>query len=1119
MNILKMIKSTRGALKRSALGWAAVAVLGMGVGSAQADISNGGFETGDFPDWTIDATTPAPVIDSGTVHSGSYAAFLGNVLHTGEANGDSSISQLITDVPSGSTLHFWVYRESIEAGGDWQDAYITDASGTILETIFHVQQTDGEWVEYNKDLFAYAGQDIRIKFLVHGDGYGVDWETNMRVDDVTITGAAPAEILTFGPGAVITGTNIVWTVPYGTTVETLAPVYTLSSGGCDQPNGAIPDPPLSTSSPVTYIVTYGEVANAYAVTVTVANGLNVSTYLGLGNNDNDGPGLVDPISNLMAKTPTATGIQIEDIHYHGGTWSVPGSPSGNNFSILWEGWFDVTKDGWGTYTFGTSSDDGSVIYMDLNEDGDFADAGEYIVNNNKYQGDTPVVGTVTLNMDSVHMVIGFYEGSGGYDMSAGFRKETWSNFSDLRFINGTDDYFYPDNPYAAPTAKITAFGPGAAVGAVVDNAAAIAWTVPYGTAVTNLAPSFTLSTDAKCYSNSSCAAEVQISSGTPFDFTDPVHYFVVSSDSLITNDYTVTVSVTPVSTAKEITSFSILGIAGTFDGFNIAQNVPFGTDVTTLVPVYTVSQFATGSPTNGAIVDFTSPVTYTVTAQDSSTNDYTVTVTELPDNPVTINIAYLKTMDGVASYQEVGSASRAAPLAYRGATWNDGGNGGAAVSDLKDSTNASTGISVSQVLRNHGTHSFSGLGGNKLVSAGLGFGAWSAGDGAIMGQFQDILTFSGMDMSHSYDIAFALPANGGRTAIYKYGALEAPGPCADLSDWTVDQNYALLAGCIPRTDGKVTIQMNCNGIDWSAFCGVQLLDNGVRATQNSEALIYSFSSLAGAGPVTMAGTDISMVMASGSSVSALVPTFTMSGGAACTLATVGGDPIVSGTTPVDFTSPVHFIVKSEDGVTTTDYTVTVNLVAPSGKVYVNIDAALRTGLVGPAGGLGETWNQKLGGPITASALLDSVGTVTTVAYGLSQYWGPDAWGPPLDMLKGGAWVYGWATPTLQISGLTAGKQYDVYIASAYVNEGGYKHYAVFATANSTVSSSPQTAENNGGDGSTWIRGQNYVLFEQVRPDVDGKIIFNLSGVDGKYVTFNGFQLVEIPPGGTVIMVR
>ena len=195
------------------------------------------------------------------------------------------------------------------------------------------------------------------------------------------------------------------------------------------------------------------------------------------------------------------------------------------------------------------------------------------------------------------------------------------------------------------------------------------------------------------------------------------------------------------------------------------------------------------------------------------------------------------------------------------------------------------------------------------------------------------------------------------------------------------------ANVIPQPDGTLVVNAKGTGAwDGVTVNGFQLQDMGERGL-NPEALIYTFNSLAGAGPVTMAGTDISMVMAVGSNVSALVPTFTMSPAAVCTLATVDGTPIVSGTTEVDFTDPVHFIVKSEDGSTTTDYTVTVNLVAPSGKVYLNNDNTLRTGLVGPAGGLGETWNQR--SLSSESGLLDSVGVPSTVGFTCS---GTGGWG-------------------------------------------------------------------------------------------------------------------------------
>jgi hypothetical protein len=92
-----------------------------------------------------------------------------------------------------------------------------------------------------------------------------------------------------------------------------------------------------------------------------------------------------------------------------------------------------------------------------------------------------------------------------------------------------------------PEAKIVDFGANvhpsrAVIGAVVANAATIAWTVPYGTVVADLAPSFTLSSGATCNQTSGAKP-------TPNFGTGPVAYKVISGDTRTTNVYTVTVTV------------------------------------------------------------------------------------------------------------------------------------------------------------------------------------------------------------------------------------------------------------------------------------------------------------------------------------------------------------------------------------------------------------------------------------------------------------------------------------------------------------------------------------------------------------------------------------------------
>ena len=65
--------------------------------------------------------------------------------------------------------------------------------------------------------------------------------------------------------------------------------------------------------------------------------------------------------------------------------------------------------------------------------------------------------------------------------------------------------------------------------------------------------------------------------------------------------------------------------------------VAFGTDVSLLTPTISISEGAAISPENETALDFTNPVTYTVTAEDSTTiQDWTVTITVAPNNETDI---------------------------------------------------------------------------------------------------------------------------------------------------------------------------------------------------------------------------------------------------------------------------------------------------------------------------------------------------------------------------------------------------------------------------------------------------------------------------------------------------
>jgi len=93
------------------------------------------------------------------------------------------------------------------------------------------------------------------------------------------------------------------------------------------------------------------------------------------------------------------------------------------------------------------------------------------------------------------------------------------------------------------------------------------------------------------------------------------------------------------SSKKEILSFvfeehknPILehNVIGSISGTDIVAEVPFGTATNNLIPSIEISANATIGPASGVSTDFTSPITYTVTAEDGSTKTFSVSVPVAP---------------------------------------------------------------------------------------------------------------------------------------------------------------------------------------------------------------------------------------------------------------------------------------------------------------------------------------------------------------------------------------------------------------------------------------------------------------------------------------------------------
>ncbi|MFH2143583.1 MAG: lamin tail domain-containing protein [Bacteroidota bacterium] len=145
--------------------------------------------------------------------------------------------------------------------------------------------------------------------------------------------------------------------------------------------------------------------------------------------------------------------------------------------------------------------------------------------------------------------------------------------------------------------------------------------VLFGTNVAALSPTITVSV----------GASINPLSGSVQDFTNPFIYTVTAEDAINIQDWTVTVT-TANSSANDIITFVLSQQTGpaTINSTNHTVNIEVanGTNLNSLTPTITVSPGATINPFSGTPQNFSTQFTYTVTAQDATTQDWTVNVSE-----------------------------------------------------------------------------------------------------------------------------------------------------------------------------------------------------------------------------------------------------------------------------------------------------------------------------------------------------------------------------------------------------------------------------------------------------------------------------------------------------------
>mgnify|MGYP002550653850 FL=1 len=213
-----------------------------------------------------------------------------------------------------------------------------------------------------------------------------------------------------------------------------------------------------------------------------------------------------------------------------------------------------------------------------------------------------------------------FTGSGSFDFTNSETSPLTLTVANSKFDLHTD-YKVTITARKSSENYITSYKLGDAEGVIDgDN---IAITIPYAMDLAAVEPEIAFSE----FASLTAPAALQEGENT---------YTVTSEDGKV-RTYTVTITRTAVATGRQILSFTYGAVAGTIDQVNgtISLVLPAGTG-TTFAPTIRVSDFAMVTPASGEAQDFSKPVNYKVTAQNGSTNTYTVTVTvsqEQAENP------------------------------------------------------------------------------------------------------------------------------------------------------------------------------------------------------------------------------------------------------------------------------------------------------------------------------------------------------------------------------------------------------------------------------------------------------------------------------------------------------
>lgn len=468
---------------------------------------------------------------------------------------------------------------------------------------------------------------------------------------------------------------------------------------------------------------------------------------------------------------------------------------------------------------------------------------------------------------------------------------------------------------------IFAYSLDGATGTIDETARTIAVTVPNGTNLSALVATFTsIGTGVKV------GDVAQTSGATANNFTNPVVYTVFAGDST-TATYSVIVSVATL-TAKAITTYSLAGYAGTVNETSktIAVTVPNGTNATALVATYTTTgkEIKVGSvvqKSGSSANDFTNPVEYVVSAGDSATSKYTVTVSIADDSAKAITAYSLAGIEGTIN-ESAKTISVLMPY-------------GSKVSSLAATfTSTGTSVKVGAVLQM-----------SRVTMVDLSHPV-------------DYIVTAADGTTATYTVTITV-AKSSAKAITAYSFAGFTGAAGTINEEakTVEVNLpsgtnvtnlvAIFAtkGNIVKVDSMVqTSAATANNFTTPVHYTVKAADGSTAtylvtvnvAPGSAKAVTaYSFTGLSGSeGIIDEAKKTIAVSVPKGTVVKVLIAKFSTNG----TAVKVGTVAQTSTVTPNDFTSPVAYTITAADN-STEIYTVTVKVAVAAGPAPVLLGSA------------------------------------------------------------------------------------------------------------------------------------------------------------------------------------